>query len=120
MKFYSITRSAHKLDIYVFYSDDKDKITKYDLTVRSNATYDWGRGTFALITSTLLRNFGLDNNLREQLVHALQSRYGIKREEDTTGMFIKRELRLSLSQVTAKLYHMRLESQNELKFDKSK
>ena len=62
----------------------------------ASATYDWGRGTFALITSTLLRNFGLDNNLRDQLVQALQSRYGIKREEDTTGMFIKRELRLSM------------------------
>ena len=35
MKGYSITRPAHKLDIYVFYSDDKDKITKYDLTVRA-------------------------------------------------------------------------------------
>ena len=62
----------------------------------ANATYAQGRRTFALITSTLCRYFGLDNNLRDQLVHVLQSRYGIKREQDTIGMFNKRELRLSM------------------------
>ena len=62
----------------------------------ANATYARGRRTFALITSILFRYFGLDSNLRDQLVHVLQSRYGIKREQDTIGMFIKRELRLSM------------------------
>jgi hypothetical protein len=46
MKGYSITRPAHKLDIYVFYSDDKDKITKYDLTVRS---WPYCKGNFYAI-----------------------------------------------------------------------